>query len=362
MLRFFNFIFLFGFISNLNAQVNSGDLAAIASYSIPKSQSNSTAEIADYIKQNFKTDDQKVKAAYSWVTANIKYDKDSLHYVVLDENRDEKVTVAMRRRRGVCENFAAIFTDICIKSGIRSFVVEGYAVDGIIKKPPHAWSAAEIDGEWFLFDPTWDAGSFNANYFKVAPATFIETHYPFDPLFQFLEFPINYSKLGTASGKTAGYFNYKDTVNKLERSDSLERYISQLSRIENNGWPPSLVDTKVKQLKLEIELIYQDDDAWNYNGAVADLNKATSLFNDFIFYRNSQFIPSKTESEVFLTFEEIKGRIAGANKKLSRVSASAATLALNTGDVQFKLDQLDKKTEEQKEFYINYLKDLKEKH
>jgi hypothetical protein len=361
MLRLFNFIFHFCFIFDVNAQVNSVDLAAIGSYSIPKSQSNSTAEIADYIKKNYKTDDQKVKAAYSWVTANIKYDKDSLHYVVLDENRDEKVTVAMRRRRGVCENFAAIFTDICIKSGIRSFVVEGYAVDGNIKKPPHAWSAAEIDREWFLFDPTWDAGSFNANYFKVAPATFIETHYPFDPLFQFLEFPINYSNFTGKSGKPAGYFNYKDTVNRLESSDSLDRYISQLSRIENNRWPPSLVDTKVKQLKLEIELIYQDDDMGNYNGAVADLNKATSLFNDFILYRNSQFIPSKMESEVFLTFEEIKSKISAANKKLIRVNSSTATLALNTGDVQFKLDQLAKKADEQKEFYNHYLNDLKEK-
>ncbi len=95
---------------------------------IPTSQTNSTADIAAYFKKHFDTDSKKIRAAYTWVTNNIKYDADSIHRVILEEDREEKVKFALRRKKGVCENFAAIFNDICTKSGIHSFVIEGYTM------------------------------------------------------------------------------------------------------------------------------------------------------------------------------------------------------------------------------------------
>jgi hypothetical protein len=359
MLRYCIFIFLFSPIVNLRAQVaNSGRLADLTAFSIPRSQSNTTSQIADYIKKNGKTDEEKVRAAYSWVTINIRYDKDSLHRVVLEESHDERVSFAMRRRKGVCENFAAIFTDICKKAGIESFFIEGFSREGgHINKQPHAWSAAKIDNQWFLFDPTWDAGSMagNARYFKIAPADFIGSHYPYDPLFQFVNYPINYSDLlrNASAGNT--YFNYNDSIRSWQNSDSLSRFRAQLSRIDNNGFPKSLIDIKRKQLILEIELVYQDDDMINYNSAVADFNDATDLLNNFIHYRNAQFLPPKNEAELQENFDQIKMKVHSANKKLEKVNASTATLYLNTGDIQQKLDHLSEKANEQEAFFKNYL-------
>ena len=358
MLRYFFSLILFLSTVNLFAQnANSGRLADFTAFSIPRSQSITTSQIADYIKKNGKTDEEKVRAAYSWVTTNIRYDKDSLHRVVLEENASEKVSFAMRRRKGVCENFAAIFADICEKSGIEAFFIEGLSREGgHINKQPHAWNAAKIDNEWFLFDPTWDAGLMagNAHYFKIAPADFLASHYPYDPLFQFLNYPVNFSQLSSgSSGKD--YFNYKDSIETWQNSDSLSRFQAQLLRIENNGFPKSLIDVKRKQLILEIELVYQDDDVSNYNGAVADFKNAQDLLNDFIYYRNAQFLPARNNAEVQTGFENINNKIKSANRKLSKVNSSSATLNLNTGDIQDKLDNLSHKANEQESFFKKYL-------
>src|SRR5213075_1846903 len=111
---------------------------------------------------------------------------------ILSIDRDRKITAALKRKKGVCEHFAAIFNDVCIKSGIKSFVIEGYTKqNGSVDKSSHAWCTALVDNKWFLYDPTWDAGSegnglFSGNkrtdYFEALPSVFIQSHMPFDPM------------------------------------------------------------------------------------------------------------------------------------------------------------------------------------
>jgi len=358
MVRLVIILFLFCFALMVNGQDINEYAVDAAARAIPREETNTTADIAQYIGKHFDTDDKKVRAAYAWVTTNIKYDKDSIHRVILDESREEKVTFALRRRKGVCENFAAIFNDICIKSGIPSFVIEGYSTqNGNINKEPHAWCAARIGGNWFLFDPTWDAGFTSsgglnkARYFKILPVDFIQTHYPFDPLFQFLNYPLNYHEFSrnVSSGKT--YFNFTDSLKAYQDADSLTRYLSALARIEKNEWPETLIDIKKKQIKLEIELIYQDSDMSDYNSAINDYNQAIGNLNTFLNYRNNQFQPPKKEEEVQGIFNEIKRKINLANLKLNRVNQSKATLALNTGDIQKKLDDLVENVKQQQTFW-----------
>src|SRR6185437_15233754 len=101
----------------LSAQNNTGEASA-ARKAISMNKSQSSSEIADFINSHYHSDDQKVLAIYSWLVNNIRYDNDSLHFVVLDEDNDQRVSYALRRRKGVCENFAAIFSDLCSKCGI----------------------------------------------------------------------------------------------------------------------------------------------------------------------------------------------------------------------------------------------------
>ncbi|HEY5465085.1 MAG TPA: transglutaminase domain-containing protein [Hanamia sp.] len=341
---------------------------------IPDSQTQTTSGIASYIKSNFSTDDKKIRAIYVWVTSNIKYDRDSIHRVILDEDNEERVTYALKRRRGVCENFAAIFNDICTKSGINSYVIEGYSrQDGYIDRSPHVWCTAFVDNKWAFYDPTWDAGFISTdnfvsqvqmNYFQISPEDFIQTHLPFDPLFQFLNYPVSYKEFSKDSKPTKtsnSYFDFQDSLNVYIKSDSLSRYLSSLSRIENYDWPSSKIDTKLKRTKLEIELIYQDRDMSLYHGAIADYNDGISILNNFITYRNNQFQPVKTNDEIQKMFYSILQKINSANQKLIEVNKSTATLTLDTGDIKKKLDDLVTNAKEEEIFYKNYLISVKEK-
>lgn len=344
------------------------------SLSIPASQTNNTADIAFYINAHCSTDQQKVRAAYSWVANNIKYDAAHLHRVILDEDKGERVTWALERKKGVCENFAAILTDICIKCGLRSYAIEGYTrYNGSVDKAGHAWSAVFIDNNWYLYDPTWDAGfqengkfigQNGANYFQVSPSEFIQSHMPFDPLYQFLEHPLTYqefSKAYTRADGTTTYFNYKDSIDADEKLTPLNRYEAAAIRIQKNGVPTQNVSTRLKQLRMEKEIIYQDNDADLYNSAVEDYKKAITNFKQFLTYRNNQFMPAKPVSETEGMLHNILSQIANANRKLKEVNGSKATLALNTGDVEKVLSDLETKVKEQQIFLKNYLSTAKDK-
>jgi hypothetical protein len=368
-------IILFGLILNaitINAQLNEyHDIDRLA-LNIPDNQTYTTADIANYIKNNFNTDSKKVRAIYAWVTNNIKYSKDSLHLAILSEENEQKINAALKRRKGVCENYATIFNDICKKSGLKSFVIKGYTKqNGFVDKSPHAWCTVLINNRWLLYDPTWDAGfgengSFISqaknNYFEVSPVIFIESHIPFDPMFQLLEYPITYNEFyngNTQINTRKPYFNYADSIAAYEKMNSLSQYTSAALRIEKNGTPGKMVTNRLNQLKMEIEIINQDRDTALYNAAVADYNDALSVFNSFLTYRNNQFTPAKTDYEIQSIFDDIERRIVASIIKIKEVNQSKATLTLNTSALEKKLNDLATNAKEQQLFLKNYLSTAK---
>ncbi len=332
---------------------------------IPSSQTASSAGIAAYINSHYSSGDKKISAIYSWLTANIKYDADSIHYVILDEDNEERVSWALRRKRGVCENFAAIFTDVANQCGINSFAVQGFTKQGgSLDRAPHVWCVAFVDKKWGLFDPTWDAGrvgsiSFDPHYkyFDVPPEEFIQSHLPFDPVFQLLNYPVNYNDFvrgNTTQTNRKNYMNYNDSLSAIKDMDRLSRYENEESRIENAGWPSSKIETKLKRIKFQMEVLNQDSDADLYNTAVDDYNSAINSLNVFLNYRNNQFQPKKTAAEVQILFQNVDKLISAANEKIKRINRSKATLQLDTGDIQKKLDDVKANVQQQRLFFKNY--------
>ncbi|MDQ6902451.1 MAG: hypothetical protein M3139_05495 [Bacteroidota bacterium] len=341
--------------------------------SIPVSQTNSTANIAAFINTHFNTDTKKVRAIYTWVTSNIKYDADSVHRVILLEDKEQLVTSALKRKRGVCENFASIFSDICNKAGLPSFVVEGYTKqNSSVDKSTHAWCTTRSDNKWFLYDPTWDIGfafSNNStgnktNYFQISPSEFIQSHMPFDPMFQLLNYPESFQAFNNGNignDNHTPYFNFDDSLNHYKDLDPLNKYMAIVSRIKNNGAANAKVNTKLTQLKLEMEIIYQDADSVLYNGAIADYNKAVNELNNFLNYRNNHFTPIKTTGEVQALFSGVNQKIFTARAKLVKVNQSKANLNLDTGDITFALDKLAERVKEQQAFLKSSQDTAKEK-
>jgi transglutaminase/protease-like cytokinesis protein 3 len=60
------------------------------------------------------------------------------------------------------------FNDLAQKSGIQSYIIEGYTKQyGKVSSLAHAWTAAKINNKWYVFDPTWGAGYVNnGKFFK----------------------------------------------------------------------------------------------------------------------------------------------------------------------------------------------------
>ena len=357
---FFILIILFEFVQPANAQ---NHFAAERIYiNIPPSQTSTSAGIAGFINSHFSTNEEKIVAIYSWLTANIKYDADSIHYVVLDEDNEERASFALRRKKGVCENFSAVFTDIANQCGIRSMMVEGFTKQGgVLDRSGHVWCIAYVNKKWGLYDPTWDADHVGTsvfdphfNYFNVAPEEFVQSHLPFDPVYQLLHYPVNYHEFERGISRQQNdkkYFNYDDSLQAIQNMNRLARYSSEESRIENAGWPSSRIETKLKKIRFQAEVLSQDDDAALYNSAVFDYNDAINFLNDFLIYRNSQFRPSKPNKEVQKIFQNVSLSISSARLKLKKIESSTATLQLNTTDIRKKLDNLEINLKKQEAFF-----------
>ena len=325
---------------------------------IPKSLTNSTSDIAAYIKSNFNTDKEKARAIYSWVTANIRFSSDSANIINLGVNEEAKITVALRRRKGVCENYAAIFNDIALKSGLSSFVVSGYTKqNGFVDKTGHSWCVALIDKEWQLFDPTWDEGrEMNPGYFMMSPAQFIETHIPYDPLWQLLNYPVTHRQFysGVYKMKNTPFFNYADSLNAYVVMDSLHKFQSCALRMQRDELNNKLVKDNYNSIKMNIETINQDKDVDLYNSSVADLNNATNILNNFIQYRNNKFTPEKEDPELDALLDGIDNNLHSALKKLDEIDRSQAVFTIGTDHVRDRISALSNRMKEQKEFLYRY--------
>lgn len=326
---------------------------------IPASKTFSTTDIAEYVKQNIDTDNRRLRAIYRWVSGNIKYDTDSANVINMGLNVEARITYALRRRRGVCENYAAIFNDICLKAGLITYKVDGYTKqNGFVDKTGHSWCAVFIDNKWLLCDPTWDSGTGDTKWLLVPPSQMIETHMPFDPMWQLLDHPISHRQFYSGnffSNKKEQFFNYTDSIAAYNKMDSLQKFSSVAYRIEQNGVYNNLVTNWHQYAKMHIEIIRQDKDVNLYNSSVADLNAATTIYNDFVQYRNNQFSPVRTDNALEALLEGAGTKLASAHKKLDEIGRSEARFQFSTDAVRDKLNGLQTKIKVQKDFLKLYL-------
>ena len=326
---------------------------------IPAHQTFSTTDIAEYVKQNFNSDRKKLRAIYTWVASNIKYDTDSANVINMGPDPEAKITAALRRRRGVCENYAAIFNDICVRCGVTSFVVDGYTKqNSSVDKTGHTWCAVFIDNNWLLCDPTWDEGTGNTKYFLVQPSEMIATHMPFDPMWQLLNHPVSHRQFYSGNiytDKNQPFINYADSVAVYIKMDSLQRLRATAFRIEQSGLYNSMVKNRHDFTKMNIEIIREDKDVDLYNSSVADLNNATTIYNNFVEYRNKQFTPAITDNALQALLDGIDTRLSDAHKKLDGIARSEAVFKFSTENVRDRLNALAVRVKEQKDFLKIYL-------
>jgi hypothetical protein len=314
-------------------QYNAIDKKALA---IPDSLTKNTTDIANYISTNFYSKSDKTRAIFIWIASNISYDLENIFTIDFNETIEEKISKPLITRKGICGNYAALFTDICVKVGIESYVVSGYTKqNGYVSNLSHAWNAAYIDSTWFLFDPTWGAGyvsnekfygKIDDSWYKVKPNQFIKDHIPFDYLWQFLYYPINnqeFYKKNSNENKKKQFFNFTDSIAAYQKLDSNSKMIETVRRIEKNSVRNSLIVERVIDLKYNIEnnrikTLNNQRKLTNelYNSAVKNQNIAIKKFNIYIDLRNKFFMPQIPDSliknlldSVDIFFNKAKGQL-----------------------------------------------------
>lgn len=299
---------------------------------IPDSLTSTATDIAGYISSNFQTDSDKARAAFIWIASNIEYDIDNMFAINFYEDKAEKAIKPLKTRKGICENYAALFNDICAKAGLKSYVLEGFTKqNGFTDYIPHAWNAVLLDSAWYICDATWGSGyvsngkfvrKINNDYFKVLPSVSIKSHMPFDCLWQFLEYPATVQEFTEGKffqDKNREYFNFNDSLAALDEMDHLTKLERSVARIEKNGVRNSLIYDRLQHLKLEIEHYKQNHTVDIYNSAAADYNEATNLLNEFINYRNNQFKPIKPDAALQAMLDVPDSKLKEAAIKLKQI-------------------------------------------
>jgi transglutaminase-like putative cysteine protease len=160
-------------------------------------------KLADYLAKACKTERDKARAIYRWITDRIAYDMAGLANPKLEDNMPEAV---LKKRKAICEGYARLFAELSTRLDLQVKKIDGRVKglgyvpgESLGKMGRHSWIAVRIENEWKLLDPTWGAGlidpkmqfvkAFTDYYFFPPSDQLIFTHFPDEREFQFLKQP-----------------------------------------------------------------------------------------------------------------------------------------------------------------------------
>lgn len=298
---------------------------------MPAEYNQSMDSIGNYIKSNFQTESDRIRAVFYWTANSISYDADNMFEVKFDESLQDRTTRAFKAQKGNCFDYSNIFNQLATAVGIKSVVVNGYTKWNKVKVDnlSHSWNAARIDDKWYLFDSTWGSGyvingiftrKLNNDNFKVDPELMINTHMPFDYLWQLREYPISNQEFieGVYAGDNAK--QKFDFVKEIARSESLpkvEQLLEVSQRIEKGGMRNQHISQAFVYAKTAWRNENEREKGNKYTEIINQFNKANGQLNDFIHYRNKQFQPIVPDQEIRKKIQEPIDSLIICQKTLS---------------------------------------------
>lgn len=181
----------------------------------PASEEKTIAALAKYLGAQAKTDKDKARAIFVWLTDRIMYDvagyRDKSY-----QKKSQKAEDVLASRLCVCAGFASLYKAIAEAMGLSCAYITGDVkgecyTAGKTKTGDcaHAWNAVKIDGQWQLLDATFGQGylqnelfglgesnkkEFKPQWFLVSPYMMIYTHLPDDAKWQLQSPKIDFTK------------------------------------------------------------------------------------------------------------------------------------------------------------------------
>ncbi len=304
----------------------------------PSSVTDNTTQLSNYLTAPFNTEKEKLASIYFWVAKNIRYDDELAKSPRLYLEIREVVDEVMKSKSGVCQHYAELYAELSRLAGLQVFVVDGYTLEyGKIADVSHAWNIVKLSGNWYFIDATWanavikstSKKTFPQTYFMVTPEESIETHMPFDPIWQILSFPINYDQFD--SGKfdlTNGDFSYKDSIALYLMQSSIDQQRESIRRMQNNGTFNKLIkrEFELKQRNLNTSLSNQE--ILKYNKGIVYYNKGMTFFNHYIKLRNNEFKDKKYGKDTLI------GLIDSSSVNLQNAEKNFAEIKMNDPEIK----------------------------
>jgi len=220
----------------------------------PRQQTRSIKHLVPYLIKPARSEREKARAIYRWITENIAYDTKS-YFSGRYRNRAVKTAHVLKRRRGVCDAYSRLFIDMAAIAGLKAVKISGYAkgfgyqAGDADSNENHAWNAVRIDGEWYLVDATWGAGTidrkskrfkkrFREFYFLSEPQQFIFSHYPKEQRWQLLERPKSFTDFNRTVYLNSEFFehglrldSHNEAVIRTNEQLNLSLYVPEQSEI-----------------------------------------------------------------------------------------------------------------------------------
>ena len=327
---------------------------------VPDSATRSVRGLVRYINANFSTEPDKARAAFGWVARHIRYDVDHRYLLELEREASVVAQETLVKRLGVCQHYAELYSTLANQAGVLTYVVSGYTS---LRDPiGHAWCASRINGQWYLMDPTWAAGrvvknkftfQFNNDYFKVRPAVFIESHMPFDPLWQLLKAPRTPQQFqfGTKPTTPSPPFAFADSVAAYVRQSPAQQLRNSSRRVEQNGVKSTLIFSHINGLRTREENCQID----TFNAANQAYNEGAQKLNDFMLFFNHQFLPEQADAELLLLLPPVAASFARSRELLPTVRTHNPALLAAIKDLQESLQEGEASLGKGQAFVDHYL-------
>lgn len=214
------------------------------------------------------------------------------------------LTKALKKKKGVCEDYALLFDLIVKELGYESYIVVGYTKNAegkVTGSIGHAWNAVKVNNKWQLYDPTWGAGyvvegrkfvkKYNDEWYNTAPEFMIKTHMPYDPIWQMLNTPLVYKDFDSnvISNTDAVNFDYETLINEFVSKDEKLQMQEQVARSTALGGGSRMVKDWQKRMSKNVGLYGYVSKQELLMEANDQSNNAVKLYNEYIAAKNNQF-------------------------------------------------------------------------
>jgi transglutaminase/protease-like cytokinesis protein 3 len=242
--------------------------------SCPDAHTRSVGSLGRYLGEPFATPVMRARSIFRWVTANIDYDTEAIR---AGRPTPYSPRETLRRRLGVCQHFAELFTALADVAGLRAQVVVGDArIGGQMPELAnddcgHAWNVVCLAGYWRLLDATWGSGALDSNlcfrrnfspyYFLTPPERLLYTHFPRDPSWQLVRTPLSRPAFETRPVLGGQFFAYG-----LELQEPNARHVVTRGpvRVRIKAPPSVWMMARVEKRGRNVECPGLSD--WNGNG------------------------------------------------------------------------------------------------